>query len=349
MIYLSLKVLCLFSYLYGEFAKQRRRWYASRPEARRRLTRPVISVGSLTIGGSGKTPVVAYIAKLLLTMGDRPSILSRGYARQSPEDGVVVVHDGVRLHADLARAGDEPLMLARSMQGVVVLVSADRYLAGRLAEARFGCSVHILDDGFQHVILERDVDLLVLAADDLSGAEVLPAGRMRERLDAGALADAVLVTGGSLSNAHEVSDKLGVSRVFQVGRALGTPQMADSTGDANLAADARVLAVAGIAQPERFFDDLKSTDFTVVRTMTFPDHHPFSHHDVERIKREARADDVELVLTTEKDLVRLLPYQPMGIPLAWMPLIVRIEPPTEFQKWLQEHLSVARNHESFLV
>ena len=334
----------LFSYLYGELARQRRRWYAHHPDARRRLARPVISVGSLTIGGSGKTPMAAHVANLLLAMNERPSILSRGYDRQAPEDGVVVVHDGVRLRADLARAGDEPLMLARAIPGAAVLVSADRYLAGRLAEARFGCSVHVLDDGFQHIVLERDVDLLVLGTRDLDEAQLLPSGRMRERLAAGALADAVLVTDASRSDAWEVADKLGVPRAFRASRILGTPQMADSAGPATVAADARVLAVAGIAYPDRFFNDLETAGFTVARTLTFRDHHPFSRRDVERITRQARADDVDLVLTTEKDLVRLLPHQPMGVPLAWVPLIVRAEPAADFRAWLEERLSAARAH-----
>ena len=124
------------STLYGELARQRRLWYARHPDARRRLARPVISIGSLTVGGSGKTPVVAHVAKLLLAIGERPAILSRGYDRQAPADGVVVVHDAERVRADLARAGDEPLMLARALAGASVLVSTDRYprrAAGRSA------------------------------------------------------------------------------------------------------------------------------------------------------------------------------------------------------------------------
>ena len=333
----------LFSYLYGEVARQRRRWYARHPDARRRLARPVISVGSLTVGGSGKTPVAAHVANMLLAVGERPAILSRGYDRQAPEDGVVVVRDAERLRADLARAGDEPLMLARAITGAAVMVSADRYLAGRLAEARFGCSVHVLDDGFQHIVLERDVDLLVFGARDLDDTQLFPAGRMRERLETASLADAVLVTDASQSDAEQIAGRLDVPRAFRVSRGLGAPQMADPAGaPATVSEGARVLAVAGIAYPTRFFEDLEAAGFTVARTLTFRDHHPFSRRDVEQITRQARADRVDLVLTTEKDLVRLLPHQPMAVPLASVPLIVHVEPAADFRAWLEERLSIAR-------
>src|SRR4029079_6954208 len=156
------------SQIAGAVALARRRYYTDRPDSRRRLTKPVISVGNLTVGGSGKTPLVAYLAARLLERGWHPSILSRGYGRAYVADGVVVVSDGRTVLADLARSGDEHLMLARQLPGVAVLVSPNRHLAGRLAEARFGCDVHLLDDGFQHFVLERDIDLLVVGPDDVS-------------------------------------------------------------------------------------------------------------------------------------------------------------------------------------
>jgi tetraacyldisaccharide 4'-kinase len=136
-------------------------------DLRRRLTRPVISVGNLAVGGRGKTPIVASIARELLAMGERPAILTRGYARIRPEDGIVVVRDPDGIRGDLARAGDEPLMLARELGGVSVLVSSDRYLAGRLAEHALAATVHVLDDGFQHLQLDRDIDIVLIGATTL--------------------------------------------------------------------------------------------------------------------------------------------------------------------------------------
>src|SRR5262245_54323824 len=153
--------------LYGTAATWRRRWYAHNPSRRRRLERPVISVGNLSTGGSGKTPIVAYVAALLAARGEIPAILSRGYGRTSPENGATIVSDGRSVLAPLERAGDEPLMLARALPMVPVVVATDRYVAGRVAERTLGATVHVLDDGFQHLGLERDVDLLVACSQDL--------------------------------------------------------------------------------------------------------------------------------------------------------------------------------------
>ena len=126
-------------------------------------------------------------------MGERPSILSRGYGRMIPTDGVVVVSDGRDIKTDVAHAGDEPYMLARAVPGAVVVVNASRYLAGRVAESQLGCTVHLLDDGFQHLQLMRDIDLLVAPPADFVSTATLPFGRFREPLDSAGAADALLV------------------------------------------------------------------------------------------------------------------------------------------------------------
>src|SRR5687767_10320297 len=132
----------------------RRRRIERRPQRQRHLSKPVISVGNLSMGGTGKTPVVAAIAQWLIENGQRPSILTRGYGREDNVDGVVVVESST----PISRTGDEPLMLARQVPGATVCVSPDRHLGGVLAE-KLGCTVHILDDGFQHIELARDLDI----------------------------------------------------------------------------------------------------------------------------------------------------------------------------------------------
>ena len=124
--------------MYGAAAAWRRRWYGADSTRRRRLAQPVVSVGNLRVGGSGKTPIAEYIARLLRAEGHRPAILTRGYARRVVSDGVTVVSDGTTVLATLDTAGDEPIMLARALPGVGVFVGADRYLSGCLAERRFG-------------------------------------------------------------------------------------------------------------------------------------------------------------------------------------------------------------------
>ena len=282
-------MLRLLSRLYDEAAWRRRRWYARRPDARRRLSRPVISVGALAAGGSGKTPLTAYVARTLVAMGERPAVLSRGYGRAEPVDGVVVVRETERVVGDLATAGDEPWMLAQALDGVAVVVAADRYLAGRLAETHLGATVHLLDDGFQHLQLERGTDLLVVSPADLDDPVVLPGGRLRERLATARHADAALVVDVSDDRRGWVAERLGLSRCFGVRRHVGSAAVASPHPEpGQLGRGARVLAVAGIARPERFFDDVRDAGFDLVHTLVFRDHQRYLPRDAARIQAEAR-------------------------------------------------------------
>jgi len=152
--------------------------------------------------------------------GERPAILSRGYKREHAGEEVVVVSDGVRLLADFERAGDEPLMMARMLGGhnVRVLVAPRRADAGRIAEERCEATVHLLDDGFQHHALARDVDLLVVSTHDLEGETLLPNGRLREPVDAVHRADALLVTGETLPDARAPAARWQIGKAFAVTR-----------------------------------------------------------------------------------------------------------------------------------
>ena len=336
-------MLRLLSRLYDEAAWRRRRWYASRPDARRRLSRPVISIGALAAGGSGKTPLTAHVARTLVAMGERPAVLSRGFGRADPVDGAVVVRDAERVVGDLATAGDEPWMLAQTLTGVAIVVAADRYLAGRLAETHLGATVHLLDDGFQHLQLERGTDLLVMSPADLDDPVVLPGGRLRERLATATYADAVLVVDVSDERRARVAERLGLSRCFGVRRYVGSAAVASPHPEpGEVEPGARVMAVAGIARPERFFDDVRDAGFDVVHTLVFGDHHRFLPRDVARIRSEARAVRAQAILTTEKDGVRLQPWLPFEPPLATVPLTLGVEQADEFQAFLADRLAAER-------
>jgi tetraacyldisaccharide 4'-kinase len=315
--------------LYGTAATLRRRWYAEHPASRQRLARPVVSIGNLRVGGSGKTPAVEHVARMLLARGKRPAILSRGYARRDVAPGVTIVSDPSRVIANLDAAGDEPLMLAQHLPGVPVLVGSDRYLCGERAEREFGATVHILDDGFQHVRLEREADLLLVGEDDLAD-KVLPAGWLREPLSNAACADAVLVTAGYTAAAERVGRVLGVDRRFLVTRTIGPPRMV-ATGDSVVVpSDNPVFAVAGIARPERFVSDLASAGWHVAGTLAFRDHHRFDAHDIDRIREEATSVRASIILTTEKDAVRLAVCDLRNLPLAAVPLAIAIDPEDGF-------------------
>jgi len=304
----------------------RRSWYERHPQSRRSLERPVISVGNLSVGGSGKTPVVAALARLLIEMGQRPAILSRGYARRRTHDGVVVVSDGTRVLEPVEHSGDEPQMLARALPRVPVLVCADRYLAGRLAEKQFDCTVMLLDDGFQHLVLGRNIDVLVMPASDLDEA-VLPSGRLREPLDAASSADCVLVP-GSDDDVTRVAATFDRMPVFRVTNHYGPLQGHDTSAQSGT----RVVAVAGIARPERFFSALRGQGYDLVREVRFPDHHWYSAGDLDRIRAIAKETGADRVVTTEKDAVRV------GAGWAVLPMTAVIEPAARFSSWLRERL-----------
>ena len=321
------------SAVYGRVARLRRSWYERHPQHRRRLDRPVISIGNLVVGGSGKTPVVASLARLLREMGEKPAILSRGYARRKSANGVVVVSDGERVLEAVERSGDEPQMLARALPGTPVLVSPDRYLAGRLAERRFGSTVLLLDDGFQHLKLARTIDLLLASPGDLT-EQVLPFGRLREGLDAARSADAVLVSGtrevaGRVAATLDVPHWFSVSHRFGPLRPLCDGELAPEPGSG-----ARVVAVAGIARPERFFRVLREQGWDVVLERPFPDHHWFTARDLASINNDAQAVHARVVVTTEKDAVRV------GEQAWWaaLPMEVVIEPEDQFASWLRGRL-----------
>ncbi len=273
----------------------------------------MISVGNLSVGGTAKTPMVACLARLLLERGERPAILSRGYGRRDRVDGVVVVSDGTRVLAHLDQAGDEPLMLARTLPGAIVAVSEDRYLAGVLAERCLHATVHLLDDGFQHVQLARDLDVLMTTPEE-AHERVLPFGRLREATGAAARADVLVVLDADAATAKTVAWTLGVSQT------VGATKKLAAAGATGAIGAAPVVAVAGIARPEQFFEMLRGEGYQVAAAIGFPDHHRYGAADVARVAAAVRAAGAAAVVTTEKDAVRwdalgTLPFACVAVPL----------------------------------
>ena len=280
--------------------------------SRSRLLGPVISVGNLSVGGSGKTPVVAYVAALVRDAGLPVAILSRGYRGTFRGDALIVA-DGQRLLATAKLAGDEPVMLARQLEGVVVAVGRKRDVVGQVVEARFGRRVHILDDGFQHLRLARDLDVLCLDLRDLRD-QPLPAGRLRERPSAAARADLVLVTGPDDATPAELAasvDALGPERTHLVRRR--PTGFFDPTGAA-ATAPRRPFLLAGIARPERFEKDARAMVDAVVGARLFRDHHAFTAAELDAVAREAVSLGADAIVTTAKDQERL-PESNLGLPL----------------------------------
>jgi tetraacyldisaccharide 4'-kinase len=269
----------------------------------RRLQWPVISVGSLSAGGAGKTPVVIALAKLLRDAGWTVDVLSRGYGRE----GRGVEQVWPRLDRAAERFGDEPVLIAQQTE-VPVWVGADRFVAGERAEAVAGSGlrgVHLLDDGFQHRQLARTIDVVLVTAEDLQDA-LLPAGNLREKLSALERADVVVVRESEVAAETDGVGKRvwGLLRergqMWTVRRTLRFPAPLRVFG-----AGLRPVAFCAIARPEGFASLLQDAGCGVVETVAFPDHHRYTKADIERVMDVAKSVNGSGFVTTEKDAVKL--------------------------------------------
>ena len=276
-----------------------KRWHTARQRSgRRALENAVISVGSISAGGAGKTPVVLALARLLQQREYAVRILTRGYKRGSK------VVERVDPEGDAVRFGDEPLLLARR-SGVPVYVGADRYEAGLMAQAspEIAMIVHLLDDGFQHQGLARDLDIVLLTRKDVSDV-LLPAGDLREPLTALASADVIVVREDEAESLVDfislVTRESGPPAVWPVRRTLRVPPGA-------AAPPRRPLAFCGLARPENFVSMLAQESVKPSSTCKFPDHHGYTSRDIDRLLKEARARKADGFVTTEKDAVKLTP------------------------------------------
>jgi tetraacyldisaccharide 4'-kinase len=317
---------------YGGAHRLRARWYTTRAK---RLPRPVVSIGNLCWGGGGKTPFTAAVAAHLRDRGHAVCILSRGYARQGEE--IVVVSQGAGPLLDPAEAGDEPYLLAEQLPGVALVVGADRYQAGLAAQKLIDPppSLFLLDDGFSHLALHRDLDLVLFpAADPFAGGRLFPAGRLREPLAAMARAHAAILTGAQgLEQGAELAQALRPFSFAGPGFASFTrpaePRLLDGQP---LPPKCRVLLVSAIARPENFAATANGLDIEVAGHLAFPDHHAFPDPSLARIAAAFRQSGATAVLVTAKDRVKLAERWPEGIPLAELP--IRAEPEAAFWQWL---------------
>jgi tetraacyldisaccharide 4'-kinase len=267
--------------LYGAATAVRNTLFDRGALSSRRLERPVISVGNISTGGTGKTPFVIALGELLRERGVSFDVLSRGYRRRSR--GVLVVEP----NGSAADFGDEPLLIARRLN-VPVIVGESRYQAGRIAEQEFSSQLHLLDDGFQHRSLARDFDIVLMTADDFAD-RLLPSGRLREPLSSLHRADAVVLPPDVPADHPALHGKL----IWRMRR------------DIVISAPATPVAFCGIARPEQFFSQLRAAGITPAAEVTYRDHHAYDVADIEHLQARQRALGVAGFLTTEKDAVNL--------------------------------------------
>ncbi|MEP7336441.1 MAG: tetraacyldisaccharide 4'-kinase [Acidobacteriota bacterium] len=277
-----------------------------------RLRAPVISVGNLTVGGTGKTPCVAFIAQALRDAGHHVAILSRGYKRETR--GRVEVSTEKEILCSPRESGDEPYLLAECCHGVRVVVDEDRYAAGHWLEHRAAVSVFLLDDAFQHLRLARDLNLLLIdATEPLGTAKMVPFGKLREPLAGLQRADAVIVT-----RSDQAFDRALLVETIQTYARPNTPvffahhemtrlRRLGSEETVRLAEFAQkpVAAVCGIAKPDRFNADLQQANLRVVLRRDFEDHHRYSPEEFASIVRATQSAKAEAIIVTEKDAANL--------------------------------------------
>ncbi len=306
-----------FSPLYGLAMRLREQCYRKGIFKSEHFPVPVISVGNLTLGGTGKTPMVQAIVRLLLEAGKKPAVISRGYGGSTKEP-INIVSDGsdVLLPADLV--GDEPRLLAETLPGAMVLTGVVRRLPARRA-VEMGVDVLVLDDGFQHLAVARDLDLVLFSADHLAGnSRIFPGGDLREPVAALARASCFVLTGVETENqdraerfANLLVERFPSIPVYSsqngfhgwVRRSGETCQLASP--DPDVLEKGKVLALCGIARPDSFRATLARCGVTPAAFLALPDHHQYKHADLARIRKQVQQVGAELVVTTEKDLVKL--------------------------------------------
>jgi len=285
----------------------------------RGLPIPVISIGNITLGGTGKTPAAVNVSGILLKHGRKPVVLSRGYGR-SDRSAVLVVSDGISKVIDPVSGGDEPVLIAGRHPRVPVVVGADRYRSGTVAIERFHPDIAILDDGFQHIRLKRDLNVVLIdAVDPFGSGRLFPAGILREPLSALRRADIVLITRADRAeNIVQLRETIGGYTDARIFSARHTPRdLIDvATGETrplDFLAGKPVFAFAGIARPDSFISLLRTLGAVVSGSAVFPDHYSYTQADLTGLVRQAGQRNEALLATTEKDGVRLANMAPKGV------------------------------------
>jgi tetraacyldisaccharide 4'-kinase len=292
--------------IYGAASTLRNKLFDRGVLTSRRLVRPVVSVGNLSVGGAGKTPFVIALGELLKARGVHFDVLSRGYGRKTR--GVLLVDP----NGKASEFGDEPLLIARRL-AVPVVVGESRYDAGRFAEQRFDSQLHILDDGFQHRSLARDFDIVLLTDRDFAD-RLLPSGRLREPLSALARANAIVLP----DDVPEGSEALHGKCVWRMKRELALSAVPDAP-----------VVFCGIARPEQFFAQVRATGISPAAKVSFRDHHPYRRKDLEQLQATRTKLGAGGFVTTEKDAVNLGPMASELIPLSIATLAIVLSNPED--------------------
>lgn len=305
-----------FSWLYGAAASLRRKLYTENILKPKRLPCPTISIGNITTGGTGKTPLTIYIATLLKEAGLSPLIISRGYKGSASSKGGIV-SDGRNILMDAGRSGDEPLLMAERLAGVPVAVGRDRYKIATSAIQQFSPDVILLDDGFQHFQLARDIDIVLLNnARPLGNNRLLPAGPLRELPAAIKKADVIVFTrADNPAGPHPATLEEHISGKPRF-EACHLPLITEWISEENASntngrlpgtdalANRRAYVFCGLADNQSFLDSVRRLAPDIAGHRFFPDHHAYNSGDLSAISRAAREKRANIIITSRKDYVK---------------------------------------------
>lgn len=332
------------SWVYGGAVRARRWGYEHGWSRVHALGRPVISVGNLSVGGTGKTPVVIAIGAALLARGVRVTVLSRGYRGMSERGGALVSDGRGGVAVTWEQGGDEPALIARRLPGAAVIVGRDRAAAWQRFGAALPPGVVILDDGFQHLAIARDENVVLLdATEDSSRTALLPQGRLREPWSALSRATAVMITRVDHAAPGAVD---ALERRVRAGRMdvpvfharfepVGLIEVGTGCGRSlDSLRGTSVLAVAGIGRFESFTRLLERCGARLIETVPYPDHHPYSRADADRLVSRAQAANATMIVTTEKDAVKLERLVAADASLWAVRIETRIDPPDAWDTML---------------
>jgi tetraacyldisaccharide 4'-kinase len=320
--------------LYGTATRTRLALYQTGVLKASKLDAPVISVGNITAGGTGKTPLVEYLARIAAGTGKKVCILTRGYGREHP-DQRVLVSDGTGVLATEKEAGDEPLLLAQKLKGIAAVISdANRTAAGKWAISNLNSEVFILDDGFQHLRLARNLNVLAIDASDPWGnGKLLPRGLLREPIQGLRRADCIVLTrtdqAGDLDKLNQKIRSInGTSPVFK-SRMLGRGTFHLHTGESVEKIPEAVAAFSAIGNQNSFIRQLKAEKVEPLEIIPFRDHHRYSQSDINEIESKAKRSEATCLITTAKDAVKLTSVS-VSMPCYVLDIEIEIEETDEF-------------------
>lgn len=339
-------VLPPLSLLYDAVTRARLSLYRRGTFHTAKLERPVISVGNITTGGTGKTPLVEWVARAIAAEGKKVCILTRGYGRKDPHLQVIV-SDGYSVLASPGEAGDEPFLLATKLAGLAAVISsADRFTAGQEAIKDFGAECFVLDDAFQHLRLARDLNIVTIdATNPWGGGSLLPHGRLRENPAGLTRADCVVMTRCDLvDNTDALRQdilRLAGDRPVFVSHMRAVRVSPLKNGGQPLAATARVAAFCAVGNPSSFFANLRGAGYELTIEKSFPDHHIYSQTEIDSLVHSANESGAGALMTTAKDAVKLRPLS-FSTPCYVSEIEISIENDAELKRMILKSLRPKR-------